>query len=108
MTMNNYLWLVAAMGAVTYIPRMLPLVCLANRRLPRWLTEWLDLVPAAILGALVAPGLFTSGTPRVLDLGNSNLLVAIPTFAVALYSRSLAGTVVTGMTLSWLARVVFS
>lgn len=107
MTMGHYLALVVAMGGATYLPRLLPLLFLANRRLPRWLAEWLDLVPAAILGALIAPGLFTSGTPRILDLGRSELLVAIPTFAVALYSRSLAGTVVTGMALSWLARAIF-
>jgi branched-subunit amino acid transport protein len=108
MSMGSYLWLVIGMGLATYLPRLLPLVCLANRRLPRWLTEWLDLVPAAILGALIAPGLFTSGTPRVLDFGRPDLLVAIPTFAVAIWSRSLAGTVVTGMTLSWLAQLYLS
>jgi branched-subunit amino acid transport protein len=108
MSMEAYLLLVIGMGLATYLPRLLPLVCLADRRLPRWLTEWLDLVPAAILGALIAPSLFTAGTPRALVLGSPELLAAIPTFAVALRSRSLGWTVVTGMALYWLIRSILS
>jgi branched-subunit amino acid transport protein len=108
MSMETYLLLVVGMGLATYLPRLLPLVCLADRRLPRWLTEWLDLVPAAILGALIAPSLFTAGTPRTLVLGSPELLAAVPTFAVALRSRSLGWTVVTGMALYWLVRSLLS
>lgn len=97
----EYLILILGMGLVTYLPRMLPLAVLSRRTLPRWLTDWLDLVPVAILGALLAPSLVTSGTPRVLDLAKPDLLAAIPTLLFALKTRSLAGTVVVGMALYW-------
>jgi branched-subunit amino acid transport protein len=100
---SNYLLLIAGMGLATYLPRLLPLAFLSNRRLPRWLSDWLDLVPAAILSALLAPALVTSGTPRVLDLGRPELMAAIPTLLFALKTRSLAGTVVVGMALYWAA-----
>jgi branched-subunit amino acid transport protein len=103
MSFADYLWLVAGMGLVTYLPRWLPLCLLANRQLPAWLEEWLDLLPVALLGALLAPILVTTGTPRSLDLGRPELWVAVPTLLFALRTRSLGGTVVVGMALFWLA-----
>jgi len=106
MSNTDYLLLVIGMGLATYLPRLLPLTLLAHRELPRWLTDWLDLVPVAILSALVAPILFTSGNPRSLDLFRPDFLVALPTLLFALKTRSLAGTVVVGMTLYWLAGLI--
>jgi branched-subunit amino acid transport protein len=103
LSLEHYLLLLAGMGLVTYLPRLLPLLLLAHRQLPGWLQEWLDLIPAAILGALVAPDLLTAGVPRHLDLLNLKSVVALPTFLFALYTRSLGGSVLLGMFLYWLA-----
>jgi branched-subunit amino acid transport protein len=100
---TQYLLLIVGMGLVTYIPRYLPLFFLAQRALPHWLIEWLDMIPVAILSALVFSELFLSGSPRHLDLLQAKSLVAIPTFLVALRTRSLGGTVISGMILFWLA-----
>jgi branched-subunit amino acid transport protein len=94
--------LVVGMGLVTFIPRWLPLAFLARRRLPSWFVEWLDLIPAAILSALLAPALLTGGTPRSLDLFRSELWVAVPTLWVALKTKSLGASVLAGMLLFWL------
>ncbi len=64
--------------------------------------DWLDLIPAAVLSALVLPALVTTGEPRHLDLLRPELLVAVPTFLFALKTRSLGGSVVLGMGLYWL------
>jgi len=103
MPTSDYLLLVVGMGFVTYLPRFAPLALLARRQLPRWLSDWLDLVPVAILSAIIAPILFTAEQTRTLDLGRKELLVAVPTLFFALKTRSLAGTVVVGMGLYWLA-----
>lgn len=59
--MNNNLWLVVlAMGAVTYIPRMLPLVLLKGAALPPRLNSFLRFIPAAALSSLVLPGVLHS------------------------------------------------
>ena len=87
-----YLILVVGMGLVTFIPRWAPLFFLANRRLPRWLVEWLDLIPVAILSALLLPALLTAGEPRRLMLFQPELMVAVPTFLFALKTKSLGGT----------------
>ncbi|MDD5723950.1 MAG: AzlD domain-containing protein [Syntrophales bacterium] len=98
----NYLYILLGMGIVTYVPRWLPLVFLSRRRLPQWFEQWLDLIPAAILSALIFPILITTGEPRHLDLMRPELLVALPTFLFAVKTRSLAGSVVVGMFLFWL------
>lgn len=99
----DYLYILIGMGLVTYIPRWLPLVFLSRLRLPAWFEEWLDLIPAAILSALILPILITTGEPRHLDLMRPELFVAVPTLLFAVKTRSLAGTVVVGMFLFWLA-----
>ncbi|MCP3175686.1 AzlD domain-containing protein [Desulfuromonas sp. KJ2020] len=103
MSLMDYLLLVAGMGAVTYIPRWLPLFALAQRRLPQGLVDWLRLIPVAILSALVAPALLADSAARTLSFGKPEFWVAIPTLFFAWRTRSLAGTVIFGMFLFWLA-----
>lgn len=101
MNTRDFLLLMLAMGVVTYLPRMLPLVLLSRRSLPGWFAEWLELIPAAILSALIAPTLFAYSAPRVLTLGRTELLAALPTLLCAVKTRSLAGTVIVGMLCYW-------
>jgi branched-subunit amino acid transport protein len=93
--------LILGMGLVTYLPRCLPLLILQNRRLPDWLLDWLALLPAAILSALLIPELLLQPQPRQVNLFSAELLVAIPTFLLAGWTRSLGLTVVFGMALYW-------
>ena len=101
MITSEYALLILGMGAVTYLPRWLPLHYLSRKRPPRWFVEWLELIPAAILSALLLPELVTQGDPRQLDFFQIKLIVALPTFAFAYWTRSLGGTVVVGMLLYW-------
>ena len=103
MSISDYILLVAGMGAVTFIPRWLPLFALAKTRLPDPLVEWLRLIPVAILSALLAPALFADGATRTFSFGKPELWVAIPTLLFAWRTRSLGGTVLFGMILFWLA-----
>ena len=101
MSDRNFLFLMLAMGAVTYLPRMIPLVILSQRKLPVWFAEWLELIPPAILSALIAPTLFAHSTPRLFTLSKIELLAAVPTLLCAYKTRSLAGTVIVGMVCYW-------
>ena len=103
MVSGEYLTVIIGMGLVTFLPRWLPLVYLTRYNLPSWLVEWLELIPAAILSALLLPELVTSGTPRTLDLLRPELVVAVPTLLFAIFTKSLGGTVVVGMLIYWLA-----
>ncbi len=101
MSSRDFLLLILAMGGVTYLPRLLPLVMLSRRTLPAWFAEWLELIPAAILSALIAPTLFANSAPRLFALGKVELLAAFPTLLCAYKTRSLAGTVIVGMLCYW-------
>ena len=100
---SDYLLLVLGMGIVTYLPRWIPLMLLSRRPLTEWMRQWLDFIPAAVLSALILPALVTTGEPRHLDVLQPALLVSIPTFLFAWRTRSLAGTVIVGMALFWIA-----
>jgi branched-subunit amino acid transport protein len=102
MDIRKYLLLLFGMGLVTYLPRLLPLLFLSRKNPPRWFVDWLELIPAAILSALLFPALLTTGDPRGLDFLRPQFLVAIPVFGFAWKTRSLGGTVVVGMLLYWL------
>ena len=102
MTFSDYLFLFGGMGMVTYLPRALPLLYLAHKKMPQWLIDWLSLIPVAILSALLAPSLFTEAATRSFAFGKLELLVAIPTLIFSLKTRSLGGTVLVGMLLYWL------
>ncbi|BCS52338.1 AzlD domain-containing protein [Geobacter sp. SVR] len=101
MSNRDFFILVLAMGMVTYLPRMLPLAILSRQKLPAWLAEWLELIPPAILSALLAPTLFAHAAPRSQAFGKIELLAALPTLLCALKTRSLAGTVLVGMLSYW-------
>ncbi len=98
---HEYMILLLGMGMVTFLPRWLPLILLSRRSVPEWFYQWLELIPAAILSALLLPALVIHGDPRGLDLLQPELLVAFPTLLFAFKTRSLGGTVVVGMGLYW-------
>jgi len=103
---TKVVWVILGMGLVTYVPRWFPLIFLSRSNLPQWLVDWLDLIPAAILSALLVPELITKGSPRHMSLWQPELWVAFPTFIFALKTKSLGGTVLIGMALFWLAQSV--
>lgn len=97
--------IILGMSAVSFVPRFVPLFFLSGKRLPAWFREWLDLIPVAILSALLLPALVVSGEPAQMDWLNLKSVVAIPTLAFALKTRSLGGTIILGMALYWGAGV---
>lgn len=106
MSWCEYVLLFAAMGLVTYLPRWLPLVYLAHKRMPVWLVDWLSFIPVAILSSLLAPNLFIDDPSRSLTLGKNEFWVAVPTLLFALKTKSLGGTLLVGMLLFWLLGIL--
>jgi branched-subunit amino acid transport protein len=63
--MKNLVLIVLLMSFATYIPRMLPIVFLNNRKLPPFIKRFLHFTPFAALGALIFPGvLYSTETPK--------------------------------------------
>jgi len=89
--------LIIGSAVVTLIPRVLPLMILSKLRIPELAVRWLDHVPIAVMGALLASELLLSDG-RV-DPGSHllELAAAVPAFLTAFLTKSLFATVVVGI-----------
>lgn len=91
------LWIILGTSIVTFIPRVLPLVVLSRMDLPEWGLRWLNYVPISVMAALVGQELLVSDGQFVSFGDNLELWAAVPAFLVAIFTRSLLGTVVVGI-----------
>lgn len=94
------------MLAVTYVPRVLPVLVLSSRRLPPVVVAWLRHVPVAVLAAMLFPALFVQEGRIDLGLDNLFLWAAVPAFLVAWRRRSFFATVIVGIVVVAVARLV--
>ncbi|MCG0238534.1 MAG: AzlD domain-containing protein [Firmicutes bacterium] len=100
------LLVIGGMALVTALPRILPLVLLSRFTLPRWLMRWLAYIPVAVLASLLARELVIP-EGRLLGLANNlGLWATVPTLAVALLTRNLMATVLTGIAAMALLRAL--
>lgn len=97
------LLLIAACALVTFVPRVVPFVIVRNLVLPPALMKWLSYIPVCLLTALIVQGVVEE-TGSVPSIHWSNLMALLPTLFVALRTKSLLGTVVTGMISAALVR----
>jgi branched-subunit amino acid transport protein len=69
--MKNYFIVIVGMMLVTYIPRLIPLVALSDKKLPAPVKRFLLFIPYTALGALIVPGVVnaTPGRPSAALLG---------------------------------------
>ena len=51
--------MIAGMCAVTFVPRVIPLLLGRELALPAWIRRWLSFFPYSALGALIFPGILT-------------------------------------------------
>jgi branched-subunit amino acid transport protein len=98
---------IVGMALVTYIPRLLPVIFLSSKRLPRFLEVWLSHIPVAVLAALVAPSLLLDH--QHVNLASSNLFLwaSVPTAWVAWKTKNLILSVIMGMGIVVLGRLFF-
>lgn len=103
----SVVWIIVGTGAVTVIPRVAPLVLLSRITLPGWVIRWLGYVPIAVLAALLAQTVALSNGHLALPPRNLGMLAAIPTLLVAVYTRSMIGTVLCGVVTMAMLRAAF-
>lgn len=66
--MKSYIVLILGMMAVTYIPRLLPLVILSERPLPPTIRRFLTYIPFTALSALIVRGILQADGQVLLSL----------------------------------------
>jgi len=91
------LWTIVGMMVVTYIPRLLPIASLSSRSLAPWLVRWLELVPAAVLAALLAPAILVEDGKMNVSAENAFIWASILTLILARITGSFVGSILAGM-----------
>lgn len=102
----TYYLMIAGMLLVTYLPRLLPALLLQGRTIPPFLSAWLKYVPVAVLSALLLPSLLVVDGKIDLAWDNLYILAAVPAALVALRTRSMFVTVIVGMGVVALIRLL--
>lgn len=93
----NEVWLIAAMAAVTYIPRLLPFALASRLRLPKSMQQALSYVPIAILSVIVAQSIFYRNGALALHMDNPFLWSGLVAFITALSQKRLFVTISAGL-----------
>ena len=92
---------------VTFIPRVVPLMILSRFELPEWGMRWLNYVPISVMAALIGQEILLNDGKFPPIANNVELFAAIPTFWIAIKTRSLLGTVLTGVISLMILRMFF-
>ena len=100
-----FIWLLIGCALVTVIPRILPFIFVRRFKLPNVVMKWLSYIPVCILTALVVENMIIQ-TEQALQIDWTILLALIPTLLIAIWTKSLAITVVIGVVTMALIRWV--
>jgi len=76
-------------------------------RFPHWFRQALKFVPAAVLAAIVAPGLLMAGGTLDLSLANPRLVAGLMAMGVMFYLRNTFASVAAGMAALWALQWAF-
>jgi branched-subunit amino acid transport protein len=106
--MNTTWIIIIGMMLVTFLPRVMPILLLPGRKIPKIIERWLSLIAPAVLSALLLPELLLdrSGQEVALSFFNLYIFAAIPTFLVVWKTKSLFGSVAIGMITVALVRLL--
>lgn len=96
-TEQKIYFLILGLWVVNYLPRVFPMVVLSRLNIPEPVINWLGFIPAAVLSAITIQSVLIPEKQLLMNLQNNYLLSAIPTFAIAIKTRSLVWTLVAGM-----------
>lgn len=107
MSFSNYTMLtIIGCGIATWLSRILPFVLLKKFTLPKIIVEFLSFVPIVIMASLWFSSLFTPNLGHLPKVNVDYVLASLPTFIVALISKSLLVIVLVGVISLALLRLI--
>ena len=89
--------MIFGVSLATLLPRILPIAVLSRVTFPPLLIRWLSYVAPAVLGALTALSVLAPEGSIDISFDNTFIWAFIPTFIIAIKTRSLFATLVTGI-----------
>ncbi|WP_411347994.1 AzlD domain-containing protein [Paenibacillus sp. WLX2291] len=94
----SVLLVIIGCALVTMLPRVIPFLVVRNIALPTVVMRWLSYIPVCILTALIVESaLDKQGSTLYVDW--HAVIVLVPTLLIALKTKSLSITVITGVVL---------
>ncbi|MCM3770463.1 MULTISPECIES: AzlD domain-containing protein [Priestia] len=101
----HYPTLIIILGCalVTVVPRIVPFLVVRNIALPEPILKWLSYIPICILTALVVENFIIQTNDNV-KVNWPVIIVVIPTLLIALKTKSLSITVISGVGMMALLR----
>ncbi|OCS90422.1 AzlD domain-containing protein [Caryophanon latum] len=105
MTTMTMLLLIVGCMVVTWLPRMLPFLVVRTVTLPPIVLRWLQYIPVCILSALVFETIFQV-EERFVTINWLHAVALVPTFVVAIWTKSLSLTVVVGVVTMACLRII--
>ena len=90
------LLLIIACAAVTFIPRVIPFMVVRNIQLPVLVGKWLSFIPICIFTALIVDSFLMEGEGMI-TIDWAVLGAMVPTVLVAVWTKDLSVTVLTGI-----------
>ncbi len=97
MSGTSIILMIFGVSAVSLLPRMLPVAILSRWEFPQLLQKWLSFVAPAVLGGLAALSILAPKGFIHFSPSNLYLWACIPTFLVAIKTRSLFYTLLVGI-----------
>ncbi|MBL1229580.1 AzlD domain-containing protein [Enterococcus sp. BWB1-3] len=106
--MNSYvLMTILGCSLVTWIPRIVPFILTKKMDFPEWLLKFLSYLPICILTALLLQSMLTYKEGSFPTLKVLEAVSCIPTLLVAVRTKDLMRTVITGIVTIALLRLIF-
>ncbi len=95
---DSLIWgVIVGMAVLNFLIRFLPMAAISRVELPRPVMRWLEFIPVAVMGALVANTVVRPGGDWVAPWSNPWLLACAATALAYRITRSFLGATVIGM-----------
>ncbi len=92
------IWMmIIGVSIVSLLPRILPVALFSRFEFPEIVKRWLSYVAPAVLGSLTALSVLSPEGAINISLHNKYIWAFIPTFIIAVKTRSLFYTLLTGI-----------
>ena len=89
-------------GILTYATRVLPLSKIMPKNLPKFVKEGLQYVSIAVLTPIIINSILISDNDFIIIENNPKIYAALAAIGIALISKSILITLITGLSVLWI------
>ncbi|MEP9853262.1 AzlD domain-containing protein [Staphylococcus aureus] len=107
-TTLHMLTIIILCGIVTWLTRIIPFLLISKIQLSEKVVKWLSFIPITLFTALVIDGVIEQQEGMMgYSLNIPFIITMIPTIIIAFISRSLTITIISGILIMAILRMVF-